>query len=135
MDLRLLGQTATDDERQAIDAHVAAHGTARDQLLPLLHAINDRVGWISPAAVEHLAETIDVAPAEIHGVASFYDLFSFAAPDGPVTHRCVDISCQIAGASVGPGEHASPCLGLCERAPAALRLTPADWSPDGTASA
>ena len=126
MDLRLLGQLATETERQAIDAHAAAHGTARDQLLPALHAVNDRVGWISPGAVECLATSLDVAPAEIHGVASFYDLFTFEAPHGPVTHRCVDISCQLAGATVGPDEHASPCLGLCERAPAALRITPGE---------
>ena len=126
MDLRLLGQLATEAERQAIDVHAASHGTARDQLLPALHSVNDRVGWISPGAVEHLATVLDVAPAEIHGVASFYDLFTFEAPHGPVTHRCVDIACQLAGATVGPGEHASPCLGLCERAPAALRITPGE---------
>ena len=120
MDLKLSGSLAADAERAVIDAHVARHGTGRDQLLPLLHVVNGRVGWISPGAVNHLATAIDVAPAEIFAVASFYDLFAFDAPAGPVVHRCVDIACQIAGATVGPGEHASPCLGLCERAPAAL---------------
>jgi len=120
MDLKLSGSLAADAERAVIDAHVARWGAARDQLLPLLHAINDRVGWISPGALNRLAGAIDVAPAEIFAVASFYDLFAFDAPTGPVVHRCVDIACQITGANVGDGEHASPCLGLCERAPAAL---------------
>jgi NADH-quinone oxidoreductase subunit F len=124
VDLKLSGGMASAAERAAIDAHVAAHGTARDQLLPLLHALNDRVGWISPGAVDHLAVAIDVAPAEIFGVASFYDLFSLEHRSGPVVHRCVDIACQVNGASVGDGEKASPCLGLCERAPAALVVTP-----------
>jgi NADH-quinone oxidoreductase subunit F len=38
-----------------------------------------------------------------------------------VTHYCTDLSCMLKGASVPPGAHASPCLGLCERAPAAYR--------------
>jgi NADH-quinone oxidoreductase subunit F len=120
MDLKVSGAAASAAERAAIDAHAASHGTARDQLLPLLHAVNDRVGWISPGAVEHLAVTIDVAPAEIFGVASFYDLFSLEDRSGPVVRRCVDIACQVNGAAVAHGEQASPCLGLCERAPAAL---------------
>ena len=120
MDLQLSGGVASEAERTTIDAHVAVHGTARDQLLPLLHAVNDRVGWLSPGAVDHLAVAIDVAPAEIFGVASFYQLFSLEPRSGPIVHRCVDIACQVNGASVADGEHASPCLGLCERAPAAL---------------
>ena len=120
MDLKLSGTVASPVERALVDAHVATHGRARDQLLPLLHELDDHVGWISPAAIEHLAVALDVAPAEIFGVASFYDLFSLEPRSGPVVHRCVDIACQVMGATVGPGEHASPCLGLCERAPAAL---------------
>jgi NADH-quinone oxidoreductase subunit F len=120
MDLKLSGGATSPAERAAIDAHVTAHGTARDQLLPLLHAVNDRVGWIRPGAIDHMAVAIDVAPAEIFGVADFYDLFSLEQRFGPLVHRCVDIACQVNGATVADGEHASPCLGLCERAPAAL---------------
>ena len=43
MDLKVSGAVPSAAERIAIDTHVAAHGTARDQLLPLLHAIHDRV--------------------------------------------------------------------------------------------
>jgi NADH-quinone oxidoreductase subunit F len=126
VDLKLSSREATETERACIDAHVAAHGTARDQLLPLLHALNDRVGWISPGAVNHLAAAVDVAPAEIFGVASFYDLLSLEERSGPLVHRCVDIACQVNGAVVGDGERASSCLGLCERAPAALLTAPGD---------
>jgi NADH-quinone oxidoreductase subunit F len=126
MDLKLSGGVASATESGAIDSHVATHGAARDQLLPLLHAVNDRVGWISPGAISHLAVAMDVAPAEIYGVASFYDLFAFEERSGPLVHRCVDIACQINGASVAPGEHASPCLGLCEQAPAALLIEPGE---------
>src|SRR5207248_9474733 len=38
-----------------------------------------------------------------------------------VSHVCTDLACVLNGAPVGPGEHPSPCLGLCERAPAKYR--------------
>jgi NADH-quinone oxidoreductase subunit F len=71
-----------------------------------------------------------VAPAEAYGVASFYALFSMEPRPPRVLHVCVDLACRMAGAGalvegLAPaGEasvwEASPCLGLCERAPAAL---------------
>ena len=39
-----------------------------------------------------------------------------------VVHVCVDLACAVAGSHRRRGEHPSPCLGLCERAPAALLL-------------
>ena len=69
----------------------------RHQLLPTLHAVNDRVGWISPGAVNYIAVRLDIAPAEIYGVATFYGLFSTTERHGPQLHVCVDLACQIAG--------------------------------------
>jgi NADH-quinone oxidoreductase subunit F len=95
----------------------------RSLLLPSLHALQDRVGWISPAAVDELARRIDVAPAEIFGVASFYALFSLADSPTRQVHACIDLACRAAGTSeavLPAGVHPSPCLGLCDRAPAVL---------------
>ena len=92
----------------------------RNELLPALHSINDRMGWISPGAVNYLAQRLDVAPAEIFGVASFYGLFSMHERAARQVHVCIDLACQMEGAVVPAGAHSSPCLGLCERAPAAL---------------
>ena len=149
MDLKLGGAVATAEERAAIaavlgepetgwdggergapDLHVARTGhatrTGRSRLLPVLHAVNDRVGWISPGAIDHIAARLDVAPAEIYGVATFYGLFSLRERTGRQVHVCVDLACQMAGATVPPGAHESPCLGVCERAPAALVIAPGD---------
>jgi NADH-quinone oxidoreductase subunit F len=122
------------------DGHVAIapkHG--RDLLLPVLHAINDRVGWISHGAMNYVAVRMNIAPAEIYGVASFYAMFSLEPRPPVVAHVCDDIACLTRGAAklcetletiLGqPGKAAlgagatwlrSPCLGLCDRAPAAL---------------
>jgi NADH-quinone oxidoreductase subunit F len=129
-------------ERQSADTRVASNGDVlgtRHHLLPVLHAIQNRIGWISPGALNYVALRLDVAPAEIYGVASFYGMFSLEHRPPVVAHVCDDIACVTRGsdklcadleAELGPsglpcsGGRAiwlrSQCLGLCERAPAAL---------------
>jgi NADH-quinone oxidoreductase subunit F len=105
------------------------------------------VGWISPAALGYFCRRLTIPPAEAYGVASFYALFALEPRPPLVTHVCTDIACMCRGGSelvaelertVGPaGEHPgngtsiwleSPCLGMCERAPAAL-VTSAGQAP------
>ena len=128
MDLRLGPDVATADERAVIDAFAARHAPTRDQLLPALHAIQDACGHLGPGALNHLAVVFDVAPAEIYGVASFYDAFVFEPRAATTVHRCIDLSCSLAGPPAraeGDGDRDvcwidGPCLGLCDQAPAAL---------------
>ncbi|HVD01636.1 MAG TPA: NADH-ubiquinone oxidoreductase-F iron-sulfur binding region domain-containing protein [Candidatus Dormibacteraeota bacterium] len=142
MDLRLSGAAATEVEREAIDAVLGpavkagsrvVRGGHRDRerrhlLLPALHALQDRVGWVSRGATEHLAERLAVAPAEIHGVASFYHLLATHPGPKTVVHVCDDVACLAAGAgklfaeldASGAAWKRSPCLGHCEHGSAAL---------------
>ncbi len=97
------------------------------------------MGWISTPALNYICKRLAVAPAEAYGVATFYSLFATTPRPPVVAHVCDDIACRLAGAeslcadltrSVGPaGEPIrdgratwlrSPCLGLCDRAPALL---------------
>jgi NADH-quinone oxidoreductase subunit F len=121
-------------ERSAVDGELGAADVrpSRHRLLPALHAIQARVGHITPGAVNYVAQRLDVAPAEIHGVASFYGMFSLAPRAPVVAHVCDDIACLARGAASLCAEldkltlpanatwQRSPCLGLCERAPAAV---------------
>jgi NADH-quinone oxidoreductase subunit F len=147
MDLKIASASATADERAAVDSvvgpspvgarlgdrdpaghHLARGGrelrSQRHLLLPALHAVNDRIGWISRGAINYVAERLDVAPAEIYGVATFYALFSTVERPARQVHVCTDLVCQAAGAlavaELPDGAHPAPCLGVCERAPAAL---------------
>ncbi|WP_432856327.1 NAD(P)H-dependent oxidoreductase subunit E [Amycolatopsis sp. CA-161197] len=141
MDLQFLDAKASFEERAAIDA--LPEGAARDQLLPALHAVNDRVGWISQGALNYICEKLHVPPAEAYGVASFYSLFSLTEQPERVVHVCTDLACRVNGADtvcdtltehVGPAGKArggvtwlrSPCLGVCEKAPAALAFEAGD---------
>ncbi|WP_053759145.1 NADH-ubiquinone oxidoreductase-F iron-sulfur binding region domain-containing protein [Streptomyces sp. AS58] len=129
------------DEMRAADLRWARGGREardrRDLLLPGLHAINDRIGWISEGALDYLCRRLTVPPAEAYGVATFYAMFSVRPRPATVLHVCTDLACAAAGASelcaaveqrTGPGIRVerSPCLGLCERAPAALAIRAGD---------
>jgi NADH-quinone oxidoreductase subunit F len=142
VDVRTSTAAAIDAEREAIaavlgpepgDSDRVVRGGHLDRerrhlLLPALHAIQDRTGWISRGAVNHLADRLSIGPAEIYGIASFYHLLS-TEPAPPLTvHVCDDVACLAAGAgnlvreleSAGAGFERSPCLGHCEHGSAAL---------------
>src|SRR5881275_2048901 len=132
MDLKLLDAEPTEAEREAIDAVVGtepsngdrvarADRDRRDLLLPALRAAQRRVGWVSEGALGYAARRLTVPPADAYGVASFYALIALEERPAEVLHVCDDLACRLAGAEVPEGAHASPCLGLCERAPASLR--------------
>ena len=136
--------------RSALDGHMSRGGQeARERrhlLLPALHALQRRVGWISEGGLSYLCRRLSVPPAEAYGVASFYALFSTEPRPPTVVHVCDDVACRVRGAKelcaelesrVGaPGTAPdggswmwipTPCLGLCDRAPAALvQNAPAD---------
>lgn len=135
----------------ATDGHAASNGlpahSQRHLLLPVLHAIQERIGWISPGALNYASLRLGVPPAEAHGVASFYEMFSLTPRPPVVAHVCDDIACMTRGAEalcqelerkLGPAGNPcmggkaiwqrSSCLGLCERAPAAL-ITAAGRTP------
>ncbi len=123
-------------ERVPADDHIAYGGretrSQRHLLLPVLHAIQDRAGWVSRGALEYACRRLTIPPAEAYGVVSFYGRFALQERAPLALHVCDDIACKCAGSDelcsaleqrFGPagGEwHRSPCLGLCDRAPAAL---------------
>ena len=125
------------DRDMDLEGHVGHAGrAAREQrhlLLPALHALQSRTGWISQGGMNYVCQRLSVPPAEAYGVASFYAMFSLEPRPKTVVHVCDDIACRVNGAEalierlerqLGPGRAAglirSPCLGMCERAPAAL---------------
>ncbi len=166
MDLHLIpGAAASADEQQAIDAAIGAQAPERHLLLPALHAAQACSRWITPGAVNHICARLSVPPAEAYGVASFYAMFATTPRARRTVHVCDDIACRVKGAeavcrslearfgpagqdAAGTGGEAtwvrSPCLGLCEQAPAALVQRAGDGrgdeamaeaSPDAVATA
>lgn len=153
MDSRFRDAAPSVEERAAIDAVLTPSslgpgdgGSAtspHDALLPALHALNDRVGWISEAAMDYLSRRLALSAAEVFGVATSCALFSLRPRPRRVLHVCAGPACRATGSTplcrtlerrLGPADRPaggvqwqrSPCLGLCERAPAALILAAGD---------
>jgi NADH-quinone oxidoreductase subunit F len=117
------------------DAHVATVGgretrALRHMLLPALQALQSRVGWISQGGLGYVCDRLNVPPADAWGVATFYALLATSPRPKRVVHVCDDIACKCRGAdeliaaierTAGTaGWLRSPCLGQCDRAPAAF---------------
>ena len=115
------------------DAHVSTVGGRdsrgmRHLLLPALQALQARMGWISEGGLGYICDRLNVPPADAWGVATFYALLATSPRPARVVHVCDDIACKCRGADAvisaldpsGAAWHRSPCLGLCEQAPAAF---------------
>jgi len=111
----------------------------RTALLPALHLAQSLYGYLPEVIVEHIARALEIPLADVHGVVEFYHLF-YTEPQGKTSiHICTDVACAMHTSDqlldqlcvhlgIQPGEttadglftvQRSPCLGLCEHAPAA----------------
>ena len=163
MDLKFSNAEASADERDAVDRLLGVgeggwHGGERDEhdlrrahtghaarsrrhlVMEALHTVNDRVGWISHGALNYIGRRLNVAPADVYSVATFYAMLSTHPRPKRIVHVCTDIACMARGskeicaglekrlgpASAATGWKHSPCLGVCERAPAALAAEAGD---------
>jgi NADH-quinone oxidoreductase subunit F len=126
--------------RSDLDGHVGRGGqekrVLRPLLLPGLHALQSRVGWISPGGMNYLCTRLSVPPAEAYGVASFYAMFSTEPRPPTVVRVCDDIACRAndmertisenyprEGVPFDDGRFVwlrSPCLGQCDQEGAVL---------------
>ena len=100
----------------AFDARVIDEILARlaDQpgaLMPVLHAVNDRVGYIPAEAVPVIAHALNLSRAEVHGVISFYHDFRTERPGRKIIRVCRAESCQAMGA-VALANHIQARLGI-----------------------
>ena len=109
-------------------------------LLPVLHGIQDAIGYVPPDAVPLIADGLNLSRAEVHGVISFYHHFRDTPPGRRVVHVCRAESCQAmegraleahAKETLGVGFHETTpdgavtlepiyCLGNCALSPAIM---------------
>ncbi len=122
----LLGADDSLNGRVVYGGHSAR--AQRHLLLPALHALQDAAGAVTRGGLAYVCERLTIPPAEAYGVATFYALFDVDGPGGPKLHVCDDIVCAQYGAedicasleASGVDYERSPCLGQCDRAPAAM---------------
>jgi formate dehydrogenase subunit gamma len=138
----------SDHIREILDLH----GPGQNHLLPVLHAIQDRLGYVPPESVDQIAQGFNLSRAEVHGVLTFYHYFRTLPPARCTVQICRAESCQSMGGdallahaeqALGCGLHKHSadgafalepvyCLGQCATSPAIMindavhaRVTPA----------
>ncbi|MGE0312252.1 MAG: formate dehydrogenase subunit gamma [Lautropia sp.] len=121
-----------------VDTLVDAHRQQPGALLPLLHAVQDAIGFIPPSAVPAIAAGLGLSRAEVHGVVTYYHHFRQQPPARHLVQVCRAEACQARGADAllleaqrllgcaADGRRADGeigiesvyCLGLCAMSPA-----------------
>ncbi|HEX5307903.1 MAG TPA: NAD(P)H-dependent oxidoreductase subunit E [Solirubrobacteraceae bacterium] len=118
--------------REQIEAKMALYPDRRSAALPALEAAQRVHGWCSPAALAEVAEVMDLTPAYLESVATFYDMLETEPVGRHSIYVCTNISCSLRGADAlyeavreAAGEDAElnvrafECLGACDIAPMA----------------
>ena len=88
-----------------------AHQTMPGNLLPILHGIQDTLGYIPPSAIEDIAKALYLSKAEVHGVISFYHYFRTTPPGKHTIRICRAESCQAMNGKALEN-HAKQTLGI-----------------------
>ena len=126
------------DPKQKIQTLIELHQSMKGALLPLLHAIQDQLGFIPETSVGDIARGLNLSRAEVHGVITYYHFFRTQPPGRHVVQICRAEACQACGAdalldlaekTLGCASHHTTangavtlepvyCLGLCASSPA-----------------
>jgi NADH-quinone oxidoreductase E subunit len=125
------------ENKKRFDEVLLRYPVKRAAMLPALWLVQQQVGWISPEAMEYVAGLLELAPARVYEVATFYTMFNLH-PIGKYHFQvCRTLPCQLMGAeritehlekklSVKSGETDKElrftlseveCLGSCGTAP------------------
>jgi NADH:ubiquinone oxidoreductase subunit E len=118
--------------RETIEELMARYPERHSAAIPALHAAQQLHGWCSPEAIEQVACVMEVTPAYLDSVASFYDMLEKHPVGRHSVYVCTNISCSLRGADAllevvveAAGEdpefnvRAFECLGACDLAPMA----------------
>ncbi len=124
----------------------------RENLLPILHAVNDSRGYIGEAVMQEIADYLDISATEVYGTTTFYSFFNLEPKGKFIIRLCRSISCELGNKSsiartlekelkIKFGETTrdkfftleyTNCIGMCDKGPAMLvnkkvytQLTPA----------
>jgi formate dehydrogenase subunit gamma len=126
-------------QRSTVLALVAQHQAQPGALLPLLHAVQDALGYVPPDAVPLIAQGLNLSRSEVHGVLSYYHYFRNAPAGRVVVQLCQAEACRACGSQAltaaaerilgcGLGQTRADgavtlepvyCLGLCAQSPSA----------------
>jgi NADH:ubiquinone oxidoreductase subunit E len=120
-----------------LDAIIEQHKSEKWGLIPLLQNVQEEIGYIPPETIEPIAEAMNLSPAQVQGVITFYSGFTLTPKGKYVLKVCRGTACHVKGSrsvlrlmqkelSLNEGETSSDyqftletvaCLGACFLAP------------------
>ena len=93
-----------DNERETIIKTVKAllseHGAGREKLIPLLQAVQERLGYLPKLAMEELAGALVIPAVDVFGPATFYHAFRLHPPGEHEFKVCMGTACYMAGGQI-----------------------------------
>jgi formate dehydrogenase subunit gamma len=95
----------------AVDAAAKAERDRPGALLPVLHRVQDQLGYVPAAALPAIAKALNLSRAEVHGVVGFYPHFRDTPRGRHLIHICCAEACQARG-SARLVAHAKDVLGI-----------------------
>ena len=126
-------------EAEAVESAIAKCAKVAGPLLPMLHAIQEELGYVPEIAIKRLADALNISHAEVHGTITFYHDFRRHPPGKHVLKLCRAEACQSMGCeqleahvkkSLGCDFHETStsgvtlepvyCLGNCAIAPSVM---------------
>lgn len=90
---------------------IARYPRKKSALIPLVHLSQEQNGYVTQDAMRHIAELIDVTPAEVYGTATFYEMFRFEPTGKYLINICGTMSCALMGGDALM-HHAEETLGI-----------------------
>ncbi len=94
-----------------LEALIKQHQAMPGALLPLLHAIQDTIGYVPESSYPQIGKALSLSVAEVHGVVTFYHHFRTSPSGRHILQICRAESCQSMG-SEALEAHAKKCLNL-----------------------
>jgi NADH-quinone oxidoreductase subunit E len=126
--------------QKRIEGYLTRYETRRSAILPVLHAIQDEHGWVSPEQIEELHTKYDLNRIHVKEVITFYDIYKDEPQRKFILRFCDNFTCRMLGSTTaierieghiekldkamgtdGPFQlERFPCLGKCDGAPIML---------------
>ena len=92
----------------------------RSAMIPLLHLVQEQDGYVTRDGMVHVAELLELTPAEVYGTATFYEMFKLEPVGRYLVNVCTNISCMLLGG-----------YELLDAFEAKLGVKPGSTTPDG----
>jgi formate dehydrogenase subunit gamma len=81
-----------------VEAVIAEHAGQVGPLMPVLHGVQERMGFVPSEAIPLIAKSLGLSRAEVHGVMHFYHDFRTEPAGDHVIQLCRAEACQAMGA-------------------------------------